>query len=165
MDIDKHFPQTFKEHSNHVEKIRSLMHFFKTAKICEGFVETQGTSPSSIPHVKGHYRDLSQNDDDKQMRTIAKDCLIFCPSSNGAKFCMNCYKLSRQQKKKEKRDITSTGTNNRWLTKDHLLHKLNTETKKRKAAEGRERYWRDKFYCQQLEMAEQDNYDIGLILF
>lgn len=161
LNIDQGFFLTQSKNKGSVEKLKFLMDFIKTAKPCEGLVEMESSPLRNFPQVKGTYKDLSLGHE--EARVFAKDCLLFCPPSHGAKFCKNCYYLSKQQGKKDKRDLTSKQTNNRYLNKDQLIEKLKTENKKRKSTEVREMYWKEKYENQLIEMNERDSNDLEAI--
>ena len=85
--------------------------------------------------------------------------------------CKNCKALmkvnNQRRSRKEKRsqlDLpASLNCNKRFLSKEEVVEQLKEENRKRKNAESRENYWKEKFPNEALELEKEDESDLQKI--
>ena len=71
---------------------------------------------------------------------------------------------NRRKSRKEKRPpLPATNCNKRFLSKDEVVEQLKEESRKRRNAESRESYWKEKFASEALELTNEDQTDLKKI--
>lgn len=118
-----------------------------------------------IPHESGIFFDLSTNrtTETVERRAFSANCSIL---SRAGQCCYNCKNLHYLEKKIRKRKLETNGvispfTNKRFLSKEEVTEQLKLERQARLNAEKRERYWREKFEAECIEMEHDDHADFA----
>lgn len=137
--------------------------FVNNAKFCKGATLEDGET-TTLPHVTGQYVDFSKGTESVgETRVFSNNCNIITVKDGTCwANCRNIKLLgSRAKSRRLERDSIHPHTNKRYLSKIEVVQKLAKERQARQNAEKRERYWRQKFDSQCLEMAEEDHDDLS----
>lgn len=114
-----------------------------------------------LPHTIGTWSDLADPTEGIQTRVFSSTCLIVC---NSGAPCQNCGRLKtvegQRKARRDSRGAVYPASNKRFLTREELLDQLKKEQTRRRNAETREQYWRDKFNSEALEIDEEDQEDL-----
>lgn len=112
-----------------------------------------------FPHVTGSFKDLGNENMPKTTITFSAKCKIFAVSGASCSECNYLLKLhNRKTQRQEKRMGISRNCNKRYLTKEDVVLQLNRERKQRLNAEKREKYWKEKFLEESVQL-EDENFD------
>ena len=117
-----------------------------------------------LPHESGIYSDLSANrtPETVERRAFSANCSIL---SRAGQCCSNCRNLHYLEKKIKKRKLETNGvigpfTDKRFLSKEEVTKQPQLERQARLNAEKRERYWKEKFEAECIEMQNDDHADL-----
>ncbi|KAL9967256.1 hypothetical protein ACROYT_G025450 [Oculina patagonica] len=145
-----------------VEKqILLAVQFIENSSICFGFELKEDQNVMTIlPHVSG-VMSLIDDDDLKQKTVFAENCLVLAGSGE---ICASCSRLQKvdvnRRKRKAEEKILHPACNKRFMTKEEVECQLKREQLARRNAERREKYWREKFDKEAVEVDEEDQEDL-----
>jgi len=148
------------------QEVALILQFISSSKICPGIVIKEGENVAAmIPHIVGHYEDLSCNDTETKDVAFSANCQIISATQSFCSACSQLLKIDKNRKKrKQERTEIKPKANKRYLSKEELVDQLQQEQKKLKNAKAREEYWKGKFLSQSLEMEKEDHEDLSHML-
>ena len=118
-----------------------------------------------VPHVTGSFKDLGKENMPKTTITFSAKCKIFAVSGAPCSECNYLLKLhNRKTQRREKRMGISRNCNKRYLRKEDVVLQLNQERKQRLNAEKREKYWKEKFLQESVQLEDGDHVDLITLL-
>ena len=148
-------------------RIIVALNFVEKSTFCTGISLPQGEGMQPIPpapHVTCSFKDLL-NDGQETTKLFSSNCKIF--SFHGAR-CTECSKLLKnyniKKQRKEKRNDIHPFCNKRYLSKEEVNFQLQLEKRKRILAEMREKYWKEKFENESVQLEEDDHNDVAVML-
>ncbi|XP_068687200.1 uncharacterized protein [Montipora foliosa] len=144
------------------EEISLILQYLNTVPICLGFILEEDQSITSLSHhTVGQLTDLSDPAKRPETRVYSGSCQIL---SNFGETCRNCGRFktvnSQSQKNRSKRKSIKPQRNKRFLSREELLEEIRKEQRKRRNAELRENYWREKFNSVAIEVDKEDHADL-----
>lgn len=145
---------------NQQGRIELVLSTVNSYPLCRGITVTNEALHTTLPYESGNYSaDLTSSANNSDRRAFSAKCLIICSLGDS---CTNCKKLQysvRQCKKRklENNGIVSPFTNKRFLSKAEVSKQLQKERQAGLNAEKREKYWREKFEAECLEMDDEDH--------
>ena len=147
---------------NQHSSIELILSIVNSSPLCRGITVTEALH-TTLPHETGYYSDLTSSTKNSEQRAFSANCSII---SSVGECCSNCKKLHHLVQKCKKRKLESNGvaspfTNKRFLSKDEVEKQLQKERQARLNAEKREKYWREKFEAECLEMDDEDHTDLS----
>ena len=162
-DIGKFMDISYIERYPLSQRINLILAFVNNAKFCKGTTLEDGET-TTLPHVTGQYVDFSKGKESEvETRVFSDNCNIITVKDGTC--CANCRNIkilgSRAKCRRLARDSIHSHTNKRYLSKSEVVQQLAKERQARQNAEKRERYWREKFDSQCLEMAAEDHDDLS----
>ena len=143
-----------------LERVENIFQILDTSTVCKGVQVKDGEVLNSvIPHQSGLFNDGPV----EEKRAFSNKCSLLC--SAGKQCCSQCQKIKRNSDERNKRKLELGGmvhpkTNKRFMSKDDYAKQLQLERQARINATKREKYWREKFEGECLEMTEDDNADL-----
>lgn len=143
-----------------MERVDKIFEILDTSTLCKGVQVKDGeVLDSVIPHQSGLYNDGPI----EEKRVFSNKCSLLC--STGKQCCNQCQKVKCNSEKRNKRKLELGGmvhpkTNKRFMSKDDYAKQLQLERQARINAVKREKYWREKFTEECLEMTEDSNADL-----
>lgn len=149
------------------EQVSTILTFLEHTTMCQGItLGDDETVAALLPHEIGSFRDLRATEEEtSEVRAFSSKCQVLTSSG---KCCVTCGHLRHIDNRRKKRKLERTGihpaTNKRYLTKKEVVVELAHERNKRRNAENRERYWREKFLSEAMEMETADHEDLSTIL-
>jgi len=154
------------EQSSTWKNIESVLTSIDNSTLYRGVSITDGdVLLTMLPHESGIFSDLSTNrtPETVEHRAFSASCSIL---SRAGQCCSNCKHLHYLEKKRQKRKLETNGvispfTNKRFLSKEEVTKQLKLERQARLNAEKRERYWREKFEAECIEMENDDHADLS----
>ncbi|XP_068726810.1 uncharacterized protein [Montipora capricornis] len=143
------------------EEISLILQYLNSVPICLGFILEEDQSITSLSHYTvGQLTDLSDPAKRPETRVYSGSCQVL---SNYGENCRNCGRLksvnSQNQKHRSKRKSITPQCNKRFLSREELLEELREEQQKRRNAEVRENYWREKFDSEAIGVDKEDHPD------
>ena len=144
-----------------VEKqILLALQFIENSSLCFGFkLEEDQNVMTLLPHVNGVIGEI--NDNLRRKTVFAENCLVL--AGRGV-ICANCSRLQKvdtnRRKRKAEEKILHPACNKRFMTKEELECLLKSEQLARRNAEKREKYWREKFDREAVQVDEKDQEDL-----
>ena len=151
----------FNSESNLKEQILLILTYIDESKLCRGILLCEGEEIKAlIPHVRaGELSYLSDPEKKAERRSFSLACQIISPGTNFQ--CTNCVhlkKVDRQRKsRKESRPSINPRCNKRYLSKEEVIEQLKDETKVRRNAQMREKFWKEKFLAEAIEIEDDDD--------
>ena len=114
---------------------------------------------TNLPHLSANERE--------EKRVFSQGCLIFSNSDAGRQ-CTSCKYVMKVDRKKKMRketrgDVINPKCNRKWLAKEDIERQLDYQRKEQRKALEREKYWKDKFISQSIELEEEDHHDLTSI--
>ena len=145
------------------QRINWILAFVNNAKFCKGATLEDGKT-TILPLVTGQYVDFSKGTESVgETRVFSNNCNIITVKYGIC--CVNCRNIkllgSRAKSRRLARDSIHSHTNKRYLSQSEVAQQLAKERQALQNTEKRERYWREKFDSQCLEMAEEDHDDLS----
>jgi hypothetical protein len=142
------------------------MKFMDQSVLCQGFRVEKDTHGELANHEHSAYSDLSsESSPNEEYIGFSSNCRVF--SSNGT-CCVSCtlffHEFNRRKKHKDFNTAIHPNTSKCFLSKEDVVVQLAKERQRRMNAEAREKYWRDKFNKEALEIDEQDHDDLSSML-
>ena len=118
-----------------------------------------------VPHVTGSFKDLGNENIPKTTITFSAKCKIFAVSGAPCSECNYLLKLhNRKTQRREKRMGISRNCKKSYLRKVDAVLQLNQERKQRLNAEKREKYWKEKFPQESVQLEDGDHADLTILL-
>ena len=144
------------------EEISVILQYLKSVPICLGFILEEDQSITSLSHYTvGQLTVLSDLAKRPQTRVYSGSCQVL---SNYGETCRNCGRFksvnSQNQRKRSKRESINPQRNKRYLSREELLEEIREEQRKRRNAELRANYWREKFNSEAIEVDKEDHADL-----
>lgn len=144
------------------DHISCILQCLDKVPICLGFVlEKEDTVTTLSPYITGQLRDLSDSGKEPETRVFSTTCQIICSSGEQ---CKNCCRLKAVNKQRQKRiscrQSIAPNCNKRFLSREELVDQLKQEQLRRRNAEMREKYWREKFNSESLVVDDEDHTDL-----
>ena len=141
-----------------MERVENIFRILETSTFCKGVQVLD----SVIPHQIGLYNDGPI----EEKRVFSNKCSLLC--STGKQCCNQCRKVKCNSDKRNKRKLelgrmVHPKTNKHFMSKDDYAKQLQVERQTRINAEKREKYWREKFAEECLEMTEDSNADLTVM--
>ena len=120
--------------------------------------------PSSLyASHKDNYKPLEQETEKKVNKAFSLKCLVFSLPGSQCSECRQLLELyNTKMQCREKRVSIHLKCNKEYLRKEVVLQ-VHQEQKRRFNAEKRERYWREKFENESVEVQNDDNSDLTCI--
>lgn len=147
------------------DQIVQAIHYLENSPICRGIPLQDDESIISLnPHLTGEFLDLNDPEHKTENRAFSKKCQVI--STGTGTQCRNCKELKKvnnqRKSRKEKRslELPAANSNKRFISHDEVVEQLKEESRKRKNAENREKYWKDKFASEALELDKDDQTDL-----
>ena len=139
-----------------------------SSELCFGYKlpEEQQEVITFVPHVSGTFvADNDSSDNIKETRAFSTECELFSFSETRCKKCAHLMKMDMQRKeRKAVGNIINPKCNKRFLDSAEIHTQLKEERHNRTNAEKREKYWRNKFEKESIDMEEDDNNDLIAIM-
>ena len=147
-------------------RVSLALDYVQTFSLCKGISLPEGESIHAlVPHVTGSFKDLGNENMPKTTITFSAKCKIFAVSGAPCSECNYLLKLhNRKTQRREKRMGISRNCNKRYLTKEDVVLQLNQERKQRLNAEKREKYWKEKFLQESVQLEDGDHADLTTLL-
>ena len=154
---------------NFKDQVKQVIRYLEKSLICRGIpIGDDESIITSNPHLIGEFVELSDPAHKRETRAFSKKCQVI--STGTGMECKNCKGLMRvnnqRRSRKEKRshlDLPASNCNKRFLSKEEIVEQLKEENRKRKNAERRENYWKEKFANDALELDKEDESDLQKI--
>ena len=155
---------------NFKDQVKQVIRYLEKSLICRGIpIGDDESIITSNPHLIGEFVELSDPAHKRETRAFSKKCQVI--STGTGMECKNCKALmkvnNQRRSRKEKRsqlDLpASLNCNKRFLSKEEVVEQLKEENRKRKNAESRENYWKEKFANEALELEKEDESDLQKI--
>ena len=152
-----------------VKRVGAVFDHIQNSTFCGGFRLPEGESVVTTrnDHLEGCFRDLTEDSANGNPKVVhfSSRCKIFS-SRNG--LCSECKNLLKahtiKKQRKEKRATIHPHCNKRYLTKEELKVALQSEKCARLNAQRRERYWREKFASEAVQLEDDDHGDLAAML-
>lgn len=155
--IDLHF----------TDQVQQVIQYLDSSFICRGIPLEEDESIITInPNLTGQFTDLSDSTLKRETRAFSMKCQVISTGTDSqCKHCKGLKKVNNKRKsRKEKRPpLPATNCNKRFLSKDEVVEQLKEESRKRRNAESREIYWKEKFASEALELTNEDQTDLKKI--
>jgi hypothetical protein len=134
--------------------------------LCRGFPVEKGVIKEFDDHDYGVYSDLSRESvANEEYRGFSTSCKVIASKGTCCVSCSSFFHLVIWKRShKDLNSVIHPNTPKCFLTKDDVVAQLQKERQRRINAEAREKYWRDKFDDEALEVEEQDHDDLSSIL-
>lgn len=138
-----------------------ILEYVEKSSLCPGFAMETMEPPFTIPILYGPFKTSPSSCSTNKGFSLS--CNIF---SSPGKRCANCSLAAiRLNQKKERRlnvarDVAHPNCNKRYLSKDQVVKQLKAEQYRRRLAENREKYWKEKFQTESIEVEKEDNDDL-----
>ena len=145
------------------ERVGIVINYVEKSSFCSGISLLVGESLQVfVPHVNGTFRDLEQGTTaEEESKAYSLKCKVFSPPDSKCPECRHLLKLHQSKvKRRQKREGIHTKCNKRYLSKEEVVLQLHHERKRRLNAEKREKYWKDKFNDESIEIESGDNDDL-----
>ncbi len=148
------------------ERVAIAINYVEKSSFCAGISLPLGESLQVyVPHISSTFKELEQGTlAEEESKAYSLRCKVF--SLPGSK-CSECRQLEKLHKTKLKRREKRVGIhvkcNKRYLSKEEVVLQLHQERKRRLNAEKREKYWRDKFHEESIEIESRDHDDLSSI--
>ncbi|XP_078384471.1 uncharacterized protein LOC144666905 [Oculina patagonica] len=148
------------------ERVAIAINYVEKSSFCAGISLPLGESLQVyVPHISSTFKELEQETlAEEESKAYSLRCKVF--SLPGSK-CSECRQLEKLHKTKLKRREKRVGIhvkcNKRYLSKEEVVLQLHQERKRRLNAEKREKYWRDKFHEESIEIESRDHDDLSSI--
>ena len=144
------------------EEISVILQYLKSVPICLGFILEEDQSIISLSqYTIGQLTFLSDRAKRPKTRVYSGSCQVL---SNCGENCRNCGRLktvnSQNQRYRSKRESIKPQRNKRFLSREELLEEIREEQRKRRNAELRANYWREKFNSEAIEVDKEDHVDL-----
>ena len=141
--------------------------YIEKSAFCRGFSFPNGESFLALsPHIIGTYKDLTSDGSIENERVAySSKCKMFSVPGGRCSECNNLLKVhNRRKQRKEERVAIPPTCNKRYLNNEELNLQLKQERNARINAERRERYWKDKFLDESVQLEDEDHLDLSLLL-
>lgn len=144
-----------------VERVEVIAKILEASTYCKGVpVNDDEILDTVLPYESGIYKD----EQSEEQRAFSTNCALL--SSAGKQCCPQCTRIKLNSRQRNKRKIEFGGmvhpkTNKRYMTKDDVAKQHKLERQERMNAEKREKYWRNKFEDECLEMTKEDHADLS----
>lgn len=147
-------------------RVSLALDYVQNSSLCTGISLPEGESIQAlVPHVTGSFKDLGNENMPKTTITFSAKCKIFAVSRASCSECNYLLKLhNRKTQRREKRMGISRNYNKRYLTKEDVVLQLNQERKQRLNAEKREKYWKEKFLEESVQLEDGDHANLTTML-
>ena len=148
------------------EQIESVLTTIDNSTLCCGVPIADGeVLHTMLPHETGFFFVLSTNKTPEtvERRAFSASCSILSRAGQCCSICKHLHYLDKQRQKRklETNGVISPSTNKRFLSKEEVTKQLQLERQARINAEKRERYWREKFEAECIEMESDDHADLS----
>jgi len=155
-------------HLHLTDQVQQVIQYLEGSLICRGIPLKDDESIIAMnPHLTGQFTDLSDPTLKTETRVFSMKCQVISTGTDSqCKNCKGLKKVNNQRKsRKEKRplELPATNCNKRFLSKEEVVEQLKDESRKRKNAESRENYWKEKFASEALELDNEDQTDLAKI--
>ena len=145
------------------QRVVLILTFIDKGHLCRGAPFENGES-TTLSNTIGEYVDFTEGPKDVgETRVFSANCAIV--RLRDGICCANCRKIkllgSRVKRRKLTRETIHPSTKKKYLSKCEVVQQLHEERQARLNAEKRERYWRDKFHSQCIEMDREDHEDLS----
>lgn len=118
-----------------------------------------------VPRVTGSFKDLRNENTLKTTITFSPKCKAFAVPGASCSECNYLLKLhNHKMQRREKLMGISRNCNKRYLTKEDVVLQLNQERKQRLNAEKREKYRKNKFLKESVQLEDGDDADLTTML-
>ncbi len=136
-----------------------------SCELCKGYEPVAGEKISTC--LQHNLYSVTNNTCNEEIRAFSIDCLIL-NKTNGGKRCANCYNLTRVDRQRKKRkstrgEIINIKCNRRWLEKEDIEKQLDDCRREKRNAIEREKYWREKFHSESINVEDEDHKDLTSI--
>lgn len=148
------------------DQVHTILAFLEHSTICQGISLAEDEAlVALLPHESGSFQDLRTTEPKtSEVRAFSSSCQVLTSSGN---CCVTCSHLrhvdNRRKKRKLERASIHPATNKRYLTKEEVIVQLAQERNAKRNAENREKYWREKFMSEAIEMETEDHEDLSAI--
>lgn len=151
--------------SSVVDKVLLALEFIDKSSACPGFHSVDGHDEviALLPHVSGKFLDSTTGEEES--RSFAEDCNMFAAPGVPCARCRHLQKTDRtRRKRKTEMETIHLKCNKRYLNRGEIQSQLSGEQKKRRKSEKRERYWREKYREECVEMEQEDHNDLNVMM-
>ena len=147
-------------------RVSLALDYVQNSYFCTGISFPKGDAIQAFaPHITGCFKDLVRDNEEKRAITFSSKCKIVSVPGACCSECNNLWKLHHvKRQRREKRMGIHRNCNKRYMTKEDVVFQLNEERKARVNAEKRERYWKEKFLNESVQIEEEDHTDLSNIL-
>jgi hypothetical protein len=146
--------------------LQLIIQFLNTLHICIGFEENEHTK-AVIRHENneiGSHHTFGFADGQTVTKVISKSCRLLVEKQGS--YCMSCYTLERNLKRRKINDDICTGVCRKYLSRGDIEKELDDKMSDNKKSKQREKYWkgRYKFDDECLDVDEEDDGDLKTML-
>ena len=136
--------------------------FVEQSSLCTGVsLEDDEKFLGLTTHVAGSIKDLATVNTTARSVVFSTRCKVFSVPGGCCCECNRLKKLHNQRKERKKNHSKiAPRCNKRYLNKAELNLQLQQERSKRRNAERRESYWKDKFFTESIDLEEDDHRDL-----
>lgn len=147
------------------ERIGLAIDCVEKSSFCTGIsLPNEDSLQVFVPHITTTYKTLEQQTENEVNKFFSLKCLVFSPPGSKCSECRQLLKLhNTKMQRREKRVGIHPKCNKRYLRKEEVVLQVHQEQKRRVNAEKRERYWREKFENESVEVQNDDNSDLTCI--
>ena len=153
-----------------VKRVSAVLDHIKNSTLCGGFRLPEGENLVTLgnDHLEGCFRDLTEDSaqENPLLLHFSSRCKIFFSVHHG--LCSECKNLLKahtlKKQREEKRPTIHPLCNKRYLTKEEMKFALQNEKNATLNGQQKERYWREKFVSEAVELEDEDHGDLSAIL-
>lgn len=150
------------------EHMENVINFVDNSRFCEGLKLLEGEIiVAMLPHHSGLMKDLTQPADHREeIRAFSDNCLLFATAGDHCSSCSYLLKIHNQRKKRKLAQSETEihpNCNRRFLSQSEIEQQLRAERRQKKRALEREKYWREKFLDDTIELESEDHDDLSNI--
>ena len=148
------------------EQVLLIFRIVDRSALCFGYKlpEEQQEIVTLLPHVSGTFAtNDNSNENIKETRAFSAECELFSFSETRCKKCAHLMKMDVQRKER-KSNVINPICNKRFLDSAEIYVQLKEQRRNRINAEKRERYWRNKYEEEMIDMEEGDHNDLSSIM-
>lgn len=151
------------------EQVLTILTLLDHSNLCQGFhIEDDRTVIALVDHESGSFHDMqtfsTEDFGKEELRGFSSKCKVL----SSGECCVSCQLLrdldSERKERKRINKVMKPNCRKDYLTKNEIILQLESERRKRDNAESRERYWRDKFDFEAMEMDKNDHDDLSAIM-
>ena len=140
--------------------VSSAIDFVEKSNICPGFpLQTGESVVAMVPHISGRYKDITTSKE--ETRVFSSKCTVLALVGGRCHECSTLLKWNNERKqRKANQSSIHPFRNKRYLNKEEMSWQLVQERRTKVNAQKREKYWRDKFVREAIELADADHQDV-----